>query len=237
MRQESLDAGMHDKAAIGDLVGVAAAQEPAAAKLADLKIALRPPAVSPVVEFDQSVDHGLLRGGIVLPLRPVRRQEHRAVGGERNLLQVVDEFLEGQLRLRRRPRRDEAVDHQHGAAPPLDLPPGKVGERLQPALAHVAKGAEIGQLVRDKRLVEKRHPPQVLHHARVVLGEERHIQGASALSPNVVEADLVAEDGLARPRRTLDDVDAAPHEPAAQDRVEAGHATRHPLQHRRGNLP
>ena len=174
MRQESLDAGVHDEAAVGDLVGVAAAQEPAAAKLPDLEIALGPPAVDPVVEFDQSVDHGLLGGGIILPLRHVRREEHRAVGGERNLLQVVDELLEGQLRLRRRPRRDEAVDHQHRAAPPLDLTPGKVGERLQPALEHVAKGAEIGQLVRDKRLVEERHPPQVLHHARMVLGEERH---------------------------------------------------------------
>ena len=83
MSQKRLDPGMGDEAIVRDLVGMTAAQEAAAAELPDLEVALGAPAVGAVIEFNQSVHHGVLGRGLVRSLRQVRRQERRAVGGER----------------------------------------------------------------------------------------------------------------------------------------------------------
>lgn len=57
---QGFDARIDDEAVIRDLVGMATAQEAAAAELGDLEIAFGLPAVDPVVEHDQPVDHRLL---------------------------------------------------------------------------------------------------------------------------------------------------------------------------------
>ena len=70
----------------------------------------------------------------------------------------------------------------------------------------------------------------MLHHARVILGEQGDVERPAA-GRDVMEADLVAERGLAGAGRALDDVKAAFEEAAAaQDDIETGDPARHPLE-------
>ena len=135
-----------------DLVGMAAAQVTGAAKLGDLEVALGLPAINPVAEHDQPVDHGLLGRNLAAV---IGRQEHRAIGRKGNLLEVVDEHPERLLVGGTRGSGDESVDHQHRDPAPLDLATQELGELGQTALLHLAEGAQIGERFADPGLVEE----------------------------------------------------------------------------------
>ena len=69
----------------------------------------------------------------------------------------------------------------------------------------------------------------MLHHPGVVFGQQCNIQRLAAAG-DVIEADLVAEGGLASARRALDDIQASLEKAAPQDGVEAANAARHPIE-------
>src|SRR5450631_2142615 len=69
----------------------------------------------------------------------------------------------------------------------------------------------------------------MLHHAGVVLGEQRGVERTAACS-DVVEGDLVGQRRFSGAGRALDDVQAALEEAAAEDGVEPGNAARYPVQ-------
>ena len=154
-------------------------------------------------------------------------QEHGAVGRQSDLLKAVDQLAKDLVLVVAGPGlgRDQAVEHQEARPPTQDLASQQVEDRLEPMLAHLVEGAEVGEALGQGALVEERHPMHVADHARVVLCQERDEQRLAA-ARHVVETDLVGEDRLAGPRRALDDVHAAKHEPAPEDGIEPGDAAR-----------
>ena len=68
-------------------------------------------------------------------------------------------------------------------------------------------------------------------HPRVILGQQCHIERTATLG-DMMEADLVAEDGLPCPGRALNDKDAAAQKAAAQNRVQSRHSGRDAFERR-----
>jgi hypothetical protein len=67
-------------------------------------------------------------------------------------------------------------------------------------------------LVRIFELSKKAHDAQVLHQAGVVFGEQHNVERPAATA-DMVEADLIAEDGLAAAGWSLNDVEATLRKP------------------------
>src|SRR3954470_3131839 len=92
------------------------------------------------------------------------------------------------------------------------------------------QAVEVGQLIRDLRAIKERHDAQVLHHPRVILGEQGDVECPVA-GRDAMETDLVAECGFTGARRAPNDVKAAFEEAAAaQNDIETGNPARPPLE-------
>jgi len=76
---------------------------------------------------------------------------------------------------------------------------------------------------------KKTELPDMQQHPRMVLSQECHIERTATLG-GMMEADLVAENGLPRARRALNDKDAAAKKAAAQNRVQSRHPRRYALE-------
>ncbi len=140
-------------------------------------------------------------------------------------MQLVDELPELAGRLGRLLGGDEAVQHQDGRLAGLHLAAEQVEQAAQPILLQVAERAEIEDRVGDRSLVEEAQVADMQQHPRMSLRQQRDVEGSSARR-GMVEAELVAEDRLARSGIALDDVDATLEEAAIEDRVEPGDAGR-----------
>ena len=92
-------------------------------------------------------------------------------------------------------------------------------ERVQSFSFERAVAADVVDAVGNRRLIEKRHPPQMREHPRMRFREERHIDGMSA-GRCVVEAGLIGQDRLACPGRPLDDVDTRDEESPLKDAIQ-----------------
>ena len=79
---------------------------------------------------------------------------------------------------------------------PEDL--GNTGIRREALLLKHTKGADVIEAVRDDRFFEKPELPDMQQHPRMILGQQRHIERTTTRG-DMVEADLVAEDGLSGP--------------------------------------
>ena len=76
---------------------------------------------------------------------------------------------------------------------------------------------------------EKAELPDMQQHPRMVLSRQCHIERTATLG-DMVEADLVAEDGLTCAGRALNDKNAAAQKAAAQNRVQSRHSGRYALE-------
>jgi hypothetical protein len=123
----------------------------------------------------------------------------------------------------------DAIEHQDGDAVPGDLTPQLGQEPLEPIGFQNTQAVEVSQLIRDLRSIEERHDAQVLHHARVILGEQGDVE-RPATRRDVMEADLVTKRGFAGAGRALNDVKAAFEEAATQNDIQAGDPAWHPLE-------
>ena len=82
-----------------------------------------------------------------------------------------------------------------------------------------AVAADVVDAVRDRRLVEERHPSQVREHPGMRFREERDVDGM-APGRGVVEARLIGKDRLAGAGRSLDDVDTGNEEAPLEDAIQ-----------------
>lgn len=221
-REQHLGARPHDHADVADLHVVAAEEVIAAAELQDLDLA--DGALRRAVErqLDQAIDHRVLGARRVLRVH-VREHERRAPRHIREDLQFGDELLQRRFGLAERVRGGQAVEHEQRRFLVGDHAAEQREQARQAALAEHEVRADIRDLRADRLGVEERHPRQVAQHARVRLGEQRHVDGLAA-GHDVREARLVAECCLAHARAPHDQVHAARDEPAAQEGVEPGDA-------------
>jgi len=182
----------------------------------DLEPALVAQAVETLAQLDQPIHHRAL-----WRRHCVRRgqQEHGAVGCRGQRLQLVGEPLHLEPGPGLLHDRTHAVEHQQRRLAGEDLAAEQGREALQPLVLERMVGADVGHLVRDDGRVEEPHRAQVREHAAVILAEYGDKEGAASCRGVAVE-DLAGQDGLACAGRTLDHVEAALQEPAAQDRIE-----------------
>jgi hypothetical protein len=73
----------------------------------------------------------------------------------------------------------------------------------------------------------------VQQHPGVILRQQGHVESTAARG-DMIEADLVAEDGFSRTGRTLNDKDAAPQKAAPQNRIQPWNSGRDVFECRRG---
>ena len=218
--EHGFQAREHGHAVAGDAIRVLAFQETAAAQLVDHDPALGAYAGAMQAQFQQPVHHGVLRRGC--RERCGGQQEHGAQGGRGQRLQLVGEPLDPGSGTEHRLHRAHAVEHQQRCTPGQHLAAQEGGKAVQPLVLQDAVGADIGDLVGRAGRVEEPHRAQMRHHAAVIFPQHGDEQCPAALA-GMVEQDLVGQDRLARAGRTLDRVQAALQEAAAQDGVQAGH--------------
>src|ERR671917_312255 len=84
------------------------------------------------------------------------------------------------------------------------LAPEQRDQPGQPLALERAEAADVGDLVRQARRVEEAQGAEVQQHAGVALGQQRGVERPAARG-GVAEAELVAEDRLARPGHPLED--------------------------------
>ena len=89
-------------------------------------------------------------------------------------------------------------------------------------------GADIGHAVGNQGLIEEPHRSEMRHHAAMVLAKHGDKESAAALRGMAVD-DLARQHGLARPGRSLNQVNPAAQKTAAEDRVEAWNMAWNPL--------
>ena len=110
----------------------------------------------------------------------------------------------------------------------LDGAANQRDQRVQSFGFERAVAADVVHAVRDRRLIEKRHPSQMRKHPRMRFGEQRHVD-RMATGRRMVEARLIGQDRLAGPRRPLDDVDTGDQESAFKDAIEPCNSSRPPF--------
>ncbi len=216
--QQRLGARENRDTAIGDPIGMAAAHEPAAAQLVHLHLPLGTAAMQRRLQFDQPIHHGVL-GRKFLVVERAGQQEHGAVGEGGLRLQLMNEFLQLEIRRRLLMNGNQPVQHQRLDLPGPHFTPHHVEKPAQTVIVENPEGTDEGHTVGNRALVEKGQPLHMADHARVALGQQRDVERAAPGS-RVRKTNLVAQDGLAGARRTLDDVDATVEHAAAEDRVE-----------------
>ena len=208
----------------GDAEVVPPAQVGGAAELAHLQFARRTQADVLVAQLEQPIDQRFFR---MLACTVARRDQHAGGGDEvQKRMQLLEEALEGQRQLgrclrawpARRGRRSEALVVAHGLLE-------QVQQRAQAALLQRRSTAEVDQGIADGRRVEEAERLEVDQHAGMQLGQQRDIDDA-ATGGDVVEGELVDQDGLAGAGRAGDEVEAAAQQAAAQHGIEAGHPGR-----------
>jgi hypothetical protein len=94
-------------------------------------------------------------------------------------------------------RSDQPIYNEYGDLPRNNLAPNHGQQRGQAFLAHEFKSTDVTQLIRKLRFVEEGHSTYVLHHAGVILGQERDVDGTIALL-DAMETKLICDRGLAR---------------------------------------
>src|ERR1700712_5712613 len=80
------------------------------------------------------------------------------------------------------------------------------------------QAVQVGQLIWNLCRVKEGHDGQVLHHASVILSKQSHIERLTAVL-DVVKAHLITQRGLAAARGSLDHIEAACEEAAAQNSI------------------
>ena len=227
LREQHLGARPHDQADVADLHVVAAKEVVATAKLEDLDLADRALMRAVERQLDQAVDHRVLGARRVLRAH-VREHDRRAARHVRQHLQLGDELLERGLGLAERMRRGQAIEHEQGRLLVGEHAAEQREQAGQPPLAEHEVRADVRDLGADRLGIEERHAGQVAQHARVRLGEQRHVHRLAARR-DVREARLVAERRLADARASHDQVHAAGDEPTAEQGVETRNAGRNAI--------
>ena len=199
----------------------------------DLKIALGAAAMQRILQFDQAIDHRMLRLE-TRSLQSAGQQEHRTAGKPGLSLQFVDEFLRFEKRSRFFMHRDQAVENKNGGVAPADFAAHQIEQAAQAIILQGLERTDIRHPIGHRGLVEERHPPHMTDHPGVAFRQQRHVQRVVTLG-GLREANLVAEDGLAGSGRALNKVDPALENTAAQYRIETRNARRETVA-RRGQI-
>ena len=131
---------MDDDAVIGDLESVTAAQKAAAAELDDLQEAFGCPPRQLVGQLDDAVHHRVL--GRDLGALGAGEHEHRALGRDRDRLQLVNELVERLLVLCGALNRDDPVEHQDGGTTGRDLAAQQGQQPLEALIVQHAEAVE-----------------------------------------------------------------------------------------------
>jgi hypothetical protein len=163
------------------------------------------------------------------------QEQHRAIGDRSLGLQFVDEFLELAAGGRSLFDGRQSVEDEKARRPRLNFAAQQVQHCREPFPLENTKGADVIEPVRNDRFFEKAELPDMQQHPRMILGQQRHIERTAALG-DMMEADLVAEDGLPRTGRALDDENAAAQKAAAQNRIQSRDPGRYALKHWRARL-
>jgi hypothetical protein len=149
------------------------------------------------------------------PSTMVCSEQHGTAGKRRVTLQFGNEFLGVDLRVGPEPRIEQAVNDQYRGLLPADLAPQQFNDLVQ---AFVLKGIERTEeldIAADLRGIEEAQRGQVLEQPLMGFGQQG-CHHYSATVTHMVEGQLVGEDGLARPRPTLNDVRRTRHQAAFQ---------------------
>ena len=100
----------------------------------------------------------------------------------------------------------------------LDRATNECDEGVQPLRRQRAVTTDVIDVVRDRRLVEERHPSQMREHPGMRFREEGYVDGMPA-GGRVAEARLIGKDRFACSGRSLDDVDAGDEKASLKDAV------------------
>ena len=110
----------------------------------------------------------------------------------------MDEFLEFSARGGAFFDRRQSVEDEDARSAHLHFAAQQMQDRREALLLKHTKGADVIEAVRDDRFFEKPELPDMQQHPRMILGQQRHIERTTTRG-DMVEADLVAEDGLSGP--------------------------------------
>lgn len=220
--EQGLDSREDDDAVPGDAERVLAFQEVAAAHLADQKPALGTGAHGVLTQLDDPVHHRVFRR--VHHAHDAGQQEHGAVGRGGQGLQRVSEPL------RREPSpalfgpdSAHAVKHQEIRLVGQHLPANEGQQARKPVVLKRPADVGVGYLLGDAAFIEELHRTQMEHHPTMVLAKHADEQRPATIGGACID-DLARQDRLAEAGRSLDHVQAATQEAAAQDRIKPRHA-------------
>ena len=138
-------------------------------------------------------------------------------------LQFVDELAELAIGGAGFLDRDQTVEHQDGSLVGTHLPTQQIHHAFEAVLFEHSEGADVVNEFGNHAPIVKAHVLQMLEHARMILGQQRHEQRSLSLA-SVMETDLVGENGLTCARRAAHDVHGAFEKAALEDLVQSGHA-------------
>jgi hypothetical protein len=144
-------------------------------------------------------------------------------------LQLVDELLDVLLPLGELAEALHAVDDEQRRPPLLERVADQVEQAVQAVVAEGLVAADVVDAVGDDVGPEEVQRRQVAEHLGVRLDQQGHVDAAAVRGGDVVEAELVAQDGLAASRRPHHGVGAPLEEAPLEDVVEPGDAALDPV--------
>src|SRR5438128_5553589 len=109
----------------------------------------------------------------------------------------------------------DAINDEQARAQAAHLPTQQAHEPLQPFLFQGRVATEIVKRLTNRRGGVKRQGAQVRQHATIRLGQQGEIECTSA-SSDMLKTELVAQDGVACPSWSHEDVAAPSEEPPLQ---------------------
>jgi hypothetical protein len=122
-----------------------------------------------------TVDHRVLRKKTTGALG-VGQENYRARDQLGQGLHLMEELLELPIGRRRFLRGHEPVHHEQRRFVLLDGAPNQGDQRVEASGREGAVAPDVIHAIRNRALIEKRHPPQVRKHSRMGFGQQRYIQ-------------------------------------------------------------
>jgi hypothetical protein len=202
----------------------------AASQLQDSNVPKRPQLRYFVGEVDDPIGHGVLREEAAVAMG-IGEQDERAAGEVRQNMQLVKELLELAVGRRALLSRNQAIDDGDSGTLLLDE---TTQQRHQPAQSLGFQGAEPANVIhvlRDHRFLEESHPAKMAEHPGVRFGEEGDVDRMPS-ARRMRETGLVAENRLARPWRSLHDVDACLDQATIENAIETWNPGRQSVKRR-----